>query len=105
MAWTDLAAYTAGSKITAAMLELLRGNFKAIGDPWTAYTPTWTGSGFTQGNGTITGAWVSAGKLVLYRITATVGSTTTVGRRASSFGLPTAAIPPHIPGPSEKRRV
>lgn len=98
MAWTDLSAYTAGSKLTAAMLELLRGNFKAIGDPWTAYTPTWTGTGFVIGNGTITGAWISAGKLVIYRITATIGSTTTVGTGAYSFGLPVAAITTNIPG-------
>ena len=97
MAWTDLSQYTVG-RFTAAMAELLRGNFKAIGDPWTAYTPTWTASGFTKGNGTITGAWISAGKLVIYRITATVGTTTTVGSAAYSFGLPTAAISVNMPG-------
>jgi hypothetical protein len=97
MAWTDLSPYSVG-RFTAAMAELLRGNFKAIGDPWVAYTPTWTASGFTQGNGTIVGARILAGKLVMYRITATIGTTTTVGSSAYSFGLPVAAVGINMPG-------
>ncbi len=90
MAWTDLSPYTVG-RFTAAMAELLRGNFKAIGDPWTAYTPTWTGAGFTIGNGTITGARILAGKLCIGEIIATIGSTTTVGTGFYAFGLPASA--------------
>lgn len=97
--WDTSHTWTAGEVVPAALMESqIRANLRAIGDPWTAYTPTWTGTGFVIGNGTITGAWISAGKLILYRITATIGSTTTVGTGAYSFGLPVAAITTNIPG-------
>ena len=89
MAWTDLSPYTVG-RFTAAMAELLRGNFKAIGDPWTAYTPSWTSSGTAPavGNGTLTGAWISAGKLATVRIVLLSGTTTTYGTGVYNFTLP-----------------
>jgi len=99
MAWTAPRTWVASEVVTAALLNThLRDNLKAIGDAWTDYTPTWTATGFTQGNGTITGDWISAGKLIIYRITATIGSTTTVGTGAYSFGLPTTAIDTNMPG-------
>ena len=98
MAWTSPRTYVAGEVITASILNTdHRDNLKAIGDPWTAYTPTWTGTGFAIGNGTITGAWLSAGKLTLFRFIATIGTTTTVGTGAYSIGLPSTAITTNIP--------
>lgn len=94
MAWTDLPAYTAGSKITAAMLELLRGNFKAIGDPWTSYTTTWTASSVNPsiGNGSLNGFYAQTGKWVRFRIFLDYGSTTNAGTGDWFFTLPVASI-------------
>lgn len=94
MAWTDLGPYTVG-RFTAAMAELLRGNFKAIGDPWTAYTPAWTATTTNPvlGNGTMTGDYIKAGKFVVFRIRLTMGSTTTFGTGTSySWSLPFTAV-------------
>lgn len=89
MAWTDLTAYAAG-RFTVAMAELLRGNFKAIGDAWTTYTPTWTATTTnpTLGNGTISGRYISAGKLAIISVSTVFGSTTTVGSGSYAWSTP-----------------
>lgn len=92
MAWTDLSPYTVG-RFTAAMAELLRGNFKAIGDPWTDYgTPStlWATSGTqpTIGNGVLAGRYWAAGKKFEFSISLVIGSTTNVGTGTWSFLLP-----------------
>ena len=68
----------------------VRDNLKAIGDPWASYTPAWTATTTnpTIGNGTITGAWMSVGKLVHFRAKIVFGSTTTAGSGAYLFSLP-----------------
>lgn len=82
VAWTDPRTWVAGETVTAALMNThVRDNLKAIGDAWTAYTPTWS-SDTTQpsiGNGSISGAFLNAGKLTLFRISLTIGSTTTFG--------------------------
>lgn len=41
MAWTAPRTWVAGETVTAALMNThVRDNLKAIGDPWTAYTPT-----------------------------------------------------------------
>lgn len=100
MAWTDPRTWVTGELVTAALLNThLRDNLKAIGDAWTAYTPTWTSSGTAPaiGNGTLTGAYLKAGKLVVFRLKLTIGSTTTVGTSTYRFGLPVAAIGLDVP--------
>lgn len=94
MAWTSPSTWVAGAVLTAAQLnQQVRDNFKAIGDPWTAYTPTWAGSTAnpTLGNGTIAGRYIQVGKLVIYSIQLTFGSTTTIGSGTYTFTLPVAA--------------
>lgn len=91
MAWTTPRTWTTGEVVTAAMLnEQVRDNLDAIGAAWTAYTPTWTATTTnpTLGNGTLTGDHMTAGKLVLFRITLTFGSTTTVGSGNYRFSAP-----------------
>lgn len=82
--------------MTAAIMNThVRDNLKAIGDAWTAYTPTWSvisGTAPVIGNGTITGKWLDRGKTVDFRIKITMGSTTTYGNNAYTFSLPTAAL-------------
>jgi hypothetical protein len=91
MAWTDPRTWVAGEVPTAAILNThIRDNFAVLGDPWTAYTPTWTAATTnpTLGNGTLEGHYVKAGRLVIYRIRLLFGSTTTVGSGAYNFTLP-----------------
>lgn len=65
----------------------------AIGDPWTAYVPTWTASPTNPsiGNGSLAGSYRLIGKTLHGRIALTIGSTTTAGSGAYIFGLPVAA--------------
>jgi hypothetical protein len=80
MAWIAPATWGAGTTVTAAALNIqLRDNMKAIGDPWTAYTPALTGSGTTQGNAGMTGASRAAGKTIDFWAQAVLGSTSVIG--------------------------
>lgn len=91
MAWTSPRTWLSGEKLTAALLNThVRDNLKAIGDTWTSYTPVWTAATTNPviGNGTITGAYAAAGKLIFYRISIIGGSTTTWGSGAYSFTYP-----------------
>lgn len=59
MAWNVPAAFVAGAALTAAQLNQVRESLKAIGDPWTSYTPTLAGVA-----GTVSARYVAAGKWV-----------------------------------------
>lgn len=88
MAWNTPSTWLAGAVLTAAQLNAqLRDNMKAIGDPWTAYTPALTG--ITLGNGTITGRYAAAGKLILWSAKLTLGTTSSVTGNLT-IGLPVA---------------
>jgi len=59
--------------------------------PWTSYVPTWdnTTTNPVIGNGSLTGAYSAAGKLIHFRLELRIGSTTTLGTGAGwTFGLP-----------------
>lgn len=79
--------------LRSSLFSAVDGNAKPTS---TSYTPTWTGSGSNPaiGNGTLTGNYLRMGKLVHLVITVTMGSTTTFGTGAWSFGIPanTAAV-------------
>lgn len=73
----------------------LRDVAKALSEPWTAYTPTWTGAGGNPvlGNGSFAGsAYMRVGKLIVFRIVLTMGATTTYGTGQWSLTLPVAPI-------------
>lgn len=94
MAWTAPRTWTAGEVVDAAMMNAhVRDNLKAIGDPWTAYTPTWTATTTNPdiGNGTIVGHYIQAGNLVIFRAVITAGSTTTFGTGTYLISLPVTA--------------
>lgn len=91
MAWTSPRTWLAGEAPTAATLNThIRDNFKALGDAWASYTPTWTASGTAPalGNGTLTGAYMNTGKLCVARVFLTMGSTTTYGTGNYTFAMP-----------------
>lgn len=82
MVWTAPATWVANDPVPAADLNVqLRDNLKAIGDPWTDWTPVWTAAttAVALGNGTLIGRYMNAGKLVAFIICLTAGSTTTFG--------------------------
>lgn len=94
MAWTSPRTWVSGEVPTAAIFNThVRDNLKAIGDAWTSYTPTWTSSGTAPaiGNGSLTGDYMRAGALVIFRIVLTMGGTTTYGTGTYSLSLPVAA--------------
>jgi hypothetical protein len=62
---------------------------------WTAYTPTWTGSGNSIGNGVIIGHYLKVGRMVTVRIHIAFGSTTVFGSASQgyAFSLPFVSAP------------
>lgn len=95
MTWNSPRTWVPGEKPPASTLNAhIRDNFKAIGDPWTAYTPTWTAATTDPAinNGSLLGAFSAAGKLIQFWAQITMGSSTTYGAGSWSIGLPTAAV-------------
>jgi len=68
----------------------VRDNFKAIGDAWTAWTPTVTAETGTFTTVAGAGRYMAAGKLITFSVTITI---TTVGTAANGvrFTLPVNA--------------
>lgn len=86
MAWTSPRTWVSGEVPPATTWNThIRDNLKAIGDPWTAYTPTLTG--FTAS--TNAGKYVLAGKLahIVVRCVLNAAPTGTM-----TVGLPTPAL-------------
>ena len=85
--WTDtLATLLSGNKTTGTWADNWYRLLKAISDPWSTYSPTWSGGSPAIGNGTLTGSYIQVGKLLLFRINWVSGSTTTYGSGAYTFG-------------------
>jgi hypothetical protein len=57
------------------------------------FSPTWgnTGTANSLGNGTLNGTYLQIGKLVVYTINLTIGSTTTIGSGAMTLTVPVAS--------------
>lgn len=96
MTWTAPRTWVAGETVTAALLNThVRDNLKAIGDPWTTYTPAYVGIS-AIGNATVTAKYLQAGKLVIGEVRITIGSTTTFAAANLSISLPVApAVQPN----------
>ena len=94
MAWTTPRTWVDGETVTAAIQNLhVRDNLNDLRlswAAWTSYTPTLTG--FTLGNGTITGASLTIGKTVLWRVSLTFGTTTTAASASPTFTLPATGL-------------
>ncbi len=84
MAW-DTSTWTPSIVTAAQMNARVRDNFKEIGDARGSYTPTLTG--WTLSNGTLTGTYIEAGKLIIGTLDYTVGSSDT------KSGVPTFSLP------------
>lgn len=89
----------AGEIPTAAKMNAeIRDALAGIQDAWDVYTPTWTGSVTNPviGDGTLTGAYLQVGKTFHFRISITMGSTTTYGSGGWLLALPAVPIVPHL---------
>jgi hypothetical protein len=77
MAWTTPGTATAGEVLTASFWNTqVRDQFTELAPfmtAWTSYTPTL--GGFTLGNGTLTGAYLKVGRMVMVRVKFIFGST------------------------------
>lgn len=85
-----MAVFPAGHILTSADFDTL---FPTGVGAFTAYTPAWTSSG-TQpaiGNGTIAGQYMKIGRLVVFTVTMTTGTTSTYGTGSYSWSFPVAA--------------
>jgi len=90
MAWTAPRTWAPAEVVTAALLNThLRDNLKAIGDPWTSFTPTLTSSGTQPAPTSQVGAYLQAGQLVIFRFEITMSAT--VGTGTYSIALPVSA--------------
>ena len=67
---------------------------------WTTYTPTLSGTGWSIGNGTLTGRSAKLGKIVCAEIMLTFGSTTVAGSAVPTVTLPHTANTTISPNPA-----
>lgn len=79
-----------GGTPTAAWLDIYNANFAHLGGAWTSFTPTLTATTTnpTVGNGTLTGGYMQAGKLLVVSYSWTFGSSSAAGSGTYSFTLP-----------------
>lgn len=93
MAW-DTSTWVPSVVTAAQMNARIRDNFKELGDPWTSYSPSWTASSVNPaiGNGTLTGGFIEANKLIKFWLCITMGSTTTYGTGNWMITLPVADV-------------
>jgi hypothetical protein len=90
MAFTDPTNVTVGSVLTAIRYnEDVVGNWNMFGAAWTNYTPTFVN--LTQGDGTLFAKQLTVGKVVMFYVSFTFGSTSSMGGSVLSVTLPTAA--------------
>lgn len=83
--------WVAGETVTAALMNSdVRDPFLGLADSMTSYSPTMTG--FTIGNGTITGYYQQVGKFVHFKVVATFGSTSAAASAVPGFSLPVTAV-------------
>lgn len=66
----------------------------ATSGAWTSYAPAWTAATTNPviGNGSIVGAWKKIGRTVFWRVTITMGSTTTYGVGTWYVSLPDTLV-------------
>lgn len=90
---TTPATFAFEESVTAAKLNAeIRDPLTAIQAAWDSYTPAWTGATTNPvlNNGTLVGRHLRIGKIVHFRISITMGTTTTYGSGAWSLSLPVA---------------
>lgn len=91
MAWATAPTFSTGQTAgVSAGLDIMSTNINLIGNAWPAYTPTLTN--ITLGNGTLSCAVLTLGKLIIGRVGFNAGSTTTYSAGQLLFSCP---VTPH----------
>lgn len=89
MAYNTPTIASVGDILSAAYLNAyVRDNWRALGDPWTPYTPTWSGTPGQSpaiGNGTLQGSYVKIGRLCIFRMHMKGGTTTNAGGGSNAY--------------------
>lgn len=89
MGYTTPPTFVAGNVLTAAQLNtFLRDNFKAIGEPFSSWTPTY--GNITPGNAGVSAKYLQIGKLVIGYFYLDAGSTTTYSAGTLTISMPVA---------------
>lgn len=78
----------------ATMNEEIRDQFNSMFAAWTAYAPTWSGTGTAIGNGTINGRYMLVGKTCTVNVEMVFGTTSNVGTGVYAWSLPFTAASP-----------
>lgn len=90
MAW-DVTTWTAADHGTATIMNSrIKGNFDAIGTTQT-YVPTFGGTGWAKGNGTLVAHYWAFGNRVDLGVKFTLGTTSTGGTGGLTLTYPTSA--------------
>lgn len=96
MSWpSSIPSWTSGEVVTSADLNAIRDALKAIGDPWTAYTPTMSAATTDPALGTssLTGSYRKLGHTADIHMDLVVGAGFTAGSGAYRFSLPAGVNP------------
>lgn len=98
MVWTSPRTWVAGEKPSAATMNLhIRDNLKAIGDPWTSWTPTLAQGASSNISKTVNYAkYMRAGSLVIGSVKLTASAAGTSGS-AITITLPVTAATTDLP--------
>lgn len=91
MAWGTVTAFTAGQDVTDAfLLAQITDKFNAIATVQT-YVPTFGGTGWAKGNGTLVADYWAYGNRVDLAVKFTLGTTSTGGSGGLTLTYPTTA--------------
>jgi hypothetical protein len=82
----------AADHVNALQAEVVAVETDLLAD-WVSYTPVWTNAGTanTVGNAVLTGQYKKIGKVVLFKLSFSFGTTSVAGNGAYLFSLPVAS--------------
>lgn len=95
MAWVTPPTFTALAGATAAMFNKLRDCLNVVGDPWSTYTPTVTGSTTnpTMGASTVAGRYRNTGQTWDIQVEITLGAGFSAGSGGWLISYPPGCSP------------
>lgn len=89
--------FSVGGNLTVTGDAAITGDMTCaniITGAWTAYTPAWSGTGTSLGNGTIQGRYMLIGKTCTVNVEMVFGTTSNVGTGVYAWSLPFTAASP-----------
>ena len=87
--------WVVGEVVSAALMnQEIRDQINSMLAAWTAYTPAWSGTGTSIGNGVINGRYMLVGKTCTVSVEMAFGTTSNVGTGVYSWSVPFTAASP-----------